>query len=167
MDKLGFKKINAENWLKPDPVIRYFTGMQNQEAYVQAMLMPRLLEKVPQDVQALFEVARGAMIYGYLFYPLYALASEQLFRVTEAAVTQKCKQLNIPRGKERYTERINWLAEQGVLDNTEAERWHTLRHLRNCASHVRSQSISPPGPAIDTLAMVAEDTCVEIFGRRA
>lgn len=44
-------------------------------------------EHVPKDIQVLFEVAKEAMVYGYYLYPLYNLATEQLYRVTEEAVT--------------------------------------------------------------------------------
>jgi len=32
----------------------------------------------------MYEAARASMCYGYFFYPLYTLATQQLFRVAEA-----------------------------------------------------------------------------------
>lgn len=157
MSNFGFKDIDAENWLEPDPVIRHFPGMQNQEDYVDAILAPRLSEKVPKDVQSLFEVARGALIYGYLFYPLYALATGQLFRVAEAAVAHKCTDLGIPKGQRKFQHRIDWLVERGEIPLDDAERWHALRRLRNSASHPTSQMILPPGMAVGILGTIAED----------
>jgi hypothetical protein len=37
-------------------------------------LAVELHEDVPADVHDLFAVARGTMLYGWFFYPLYALA---------------------------------------------------------------------------------------------
>ncbi len=75
MAKFGFKEINQQNWLEPDQAIKGFVtispaGMplsMSGEDWMRAILAPKLLEAVPQDVQALFEVARGALVYGYSF----------------------------------------------------------------------------------------------------
>ena len=157
MSEFGFKKIDSENWLKPDELIQHFTGMECMEDYVAEVLEPRLSDKVPQDIRALFEVARGALLYGYLFYPLYALAAGQLFRVGEGAIAHKCVQLGMPKEKKRFVERINWLMEKGIFSNDEADHWHTLRALRNSGSHATRQSIIPPGMAIEILAHIARD----------
>lgn len=158
INEFGFKKINAENWLKPDGVIQYLRGMRCMEGYVKVVLAPRLLKKVPQDVRALFDVARGALLYGYLFYPLYTLAAGQLFRVGEAAIAHKCLQLRAPKGKKRFEDRIDWLKQRGVLSQEEGDHWHTLRRLRNSDSHATRQSILPPDTALGILAGVARDS---------
>jgi hypothetical protein len=108
MSKFGFKKITPSNWLDPDKVLRGFVKMSSTGAqpltaddYLRHILSPELIESVPKDVRALFEVARGAMIYGYFFYPLFTLAAEQLFRVSEAAVSHKCKALGAPKSKRK------------------------------------------------------------------
>jgi len=157
MSKLPFKEIDADNWLKPDPVVLHFTGVERLMDYVETVLAPRLSRNVPQDVQELFEVARAAMLYGYLFYPLYALGMEQLFRVGEAAVASKCEQLGAPKDKKSFSDRIDWLTERGVFDRGEFSAWHTLRRLRNSASHPDSESLLAPGFAIGILGAVAKD----------
>ena len=48
-------------------------------------LEPQLDDQVPRSIRQLFEVARGAMVYGAFYNPLYALGYEQLYRVSEAA----------------------------------------------------------------------------------
>jgi hypothetical protein len=113
---------------------------------------------VPKNIQALFEVARGAIAYGYFFYPLYALAAEQLFRVAEAALKEKCRQLEMPTKPRRdFAKCIKWVAERGIISAREANRWHNIRHLRNAASHPKDQMISTPMDAIGTLTKVAEE----------
>lgn len=157
MSKLPFKEIDADNWLKPDPVVLHFTGMERPTDYVETVLAPRLSGNVPQSIQKLFEVARSAMLYGYLFYPLYTLGMEQLFRVGDAAVASRCEQLGIPKDKKKFSDRIDWLAEHGMFDRGEFSAWHALRRLRNAASHPDDQSIDTPGAAIGFLGGVAED----------
>jgi hypothetical protein len=44
---------------------------------------------VPEPIRELFDVARGAMIYGWFFYPLFRLGEDQLHRVVEAAVVAR------------------------------------------------------------------------------
>jgi hypothetical protein len=157
MSKLPFKEIDAHNWLNPDPVVLHFRGMEHATDYVRTVLAPRLSTNVPEDVRKLFEVARAAVLYGYLFYPLYTLGMEQLFRVGEAAVACKCEQLGIPKDKKKFSDRIDWLTERGVFDRGEFSRWHTLRRLRNAASHPERQPIDTPGSVIGFLDAVAED----------
>jgi len=165
MTKFGFKEITPSSWLEPDDVLKGFVRMSPDgrrhtitgEEYLRDILRPRLLESVPTGVQALFEVARGGMVYGYFFYPLYTLAAEQLFRVIEAAVAHKCKALGMPRSTRRFEKKIDWLVEEGVIPRSESARWHAARKLRNVASHPERQMILTPGNAIGMLERIAED----------
>lgn len=161
--KFGFKEITPSNWLEPDDVLKGFVRMSPDgeprsitgDDYLRDILRPELLESVPTDVQALFEVARGAMVYGYFFYPLYTLAAEQLFRVCEAAVAHKCKALEAPKSKETFKKRIDWLVDEGIIPSSEMTRWDAVRQLRNVASHPDRQSIFTPGNAIGMLEGIA------------
>ena len=125
------------------------------EDYLHCILRLELLESVPSDVKALFEVARGAMIYGYFFYPLYTLATEQLFRVVEAAVLRKCKDLEAPKSKQTFQQGIEWLISEGIIPVSAKPRWDAVRQLRNSTSHPNSQSIITPGIAIELLEKIA------------
>jgi hypothetical protein len=157
MSEGGIKQLTVENWLRPDDVIRYFVGMERAEDYVADVLRPKLSEQVPQDIHRLFDVARAIMLYGYLYYPLFTAGLEQLFRVGEAAIIHKCIQSASPASETRLEHRIDWLAEKGALSREEADYWHTLRHLRNSASHPTRQSIGPPGAAIGILYRLSQD----------
>jgi len=165
MTRLGFKKITPGNWLEPDHVLKGFVKVTpgecpltiTDEEYLRDILRPRLLDSVPADVQGLFEVARGAMAYGYFFYPLYTLAAEQLFRVVEASVTHQCKALGTPRSRATFKKRVDWLVERGIIARTESSRWDYVRKLRNAASHPERQMILTPGNAIGTLERIADD----------
>lgn len=137
--------------ISPDGRSRPITG----DEYLNHIFRPKLLESVPTEVQALFEVARGAMAYGYFFYPLYTLAAQQLFRVAEAAVVHKCKALGAPKSKRTFKKRIDWLVDKGTIPESKLNRWKAIRELRNAASHADCQSISTPGNAIELLEQIA------------
>ncbi len=123
------------------------------------ILKPNLNETVPTEVKALFEVARGSLVYGYFFYPLYTLGLEQLFRVAEAAVTRKCKTMEAPRAicKGGFLKKVKYLVEMKVIPNQKEEIWNAIRGLRNIASHPQDQSILAPGEAIGKLSRIADE----------
>jgi hypothetical protein len=165
MQDLGYKRITKETWLKPDRISTSFLissepevdDIKKGEAYLDMILRPRLNADVPIEVRKLYEVARGALVYGYFFYPLYTLACEQLFRVGETAITFRCKIVNPQLVKETFQRKIEFLFEKGILEDLEKQRWHSLRKLRNISSHPEDQSIYPPGPVIGILSHMAED----------
>jgi len=164
MNKFGVKEINQQSWLEPDDTIKAFVKLTSNgrpesmsgKDWLEQILKPKLMESVPQDVQALLEVARGALVYGYFFYPLYTLAAEQLFRVAEAAISHKCKTFSSLKSEEKFAEKIKWLVDKGVIPQTDIQAWNVIRELRNSASHPRSQSIITPSMAIGLLERVTE-----------
>lgn len=100
--------------------------------------------------------ARGALVYGCFFYPLYTLAAEQLFRVIEAAIVHRCEQLGAPNMRNLQSQ-ITWLINRGIIPSAEADRWDAARQLRNIASHPTNQAIFTPGMALNFLEGVAND----------
>lgn len=72
MTRFGFKELDSSNWLEPDFIMRAFVRIDPQAGptemkandWVEAIMAPSLLDEVPNDVQALYEVARGAMLCG-------------------------------------------------------------------------------------------------------
>jgi hypothetical protein len=87
-------------------------------------------------------VARGATLYGYFFYPLLTLGSEQLYRVHEAALRIKWLQTFPGRKKEAsFGQMLDELAANTPLDTYQQQRWTTVRQLRNFSSHPERQSI--------------------------
>lgn len=105
------------------------------------MLRPALGPNVPADITNLFDVARGAMLYGSFFYPLFTLGLEQVFRAAESAVTAKCRAIGIPRSEKTFEKRLGALHTRGVLSTQEHSRWTALRCLRNIASHPERQAL--------------------------
>lgn len=162
MANLGFKEITLENWSQPDSIHDFFVKLSPTgealpmaaEDWIRPLLIVSLSKKVPHDVQTLFEVARGAMVYGYYFYPLWTLGIEQLCRVTEAAVSHKCRSLGAPKSKRRFVDKIRWLENEKVISSTDEELLHDIRELRNSASHSTSQSIFTPGMVIPLMESI-------------
>lgn len=144
--------------------------------YLRAILEPQLTPVVPEDVRGLFEVARGVMVYGWLFYPLYTLGAEQCYRVVEAAVNLRYQQAGgmqsrVTGKKARpidLSAKLQWLTGKGIILEEGKLRWDSLRKLRNMASHPRHQSLCLPTQAISTLCDCSEvinllfrEQCVE------
>jgi hypothetical protein len=159
-EELGFKRITAANWTKPDEITLRFGPRQNspdEQPHLLHILSPTLQQDVPLEIRKLFEVARGAMVYSYYFYPLYTLGMEQLFRIGEATLFCKCRRLGYRKKKPGFSDLINFLVRKAVFDSSTAKRWDALRFLRNSASHLDRQSIYSPGMAIGTLERLADD----------
>ncbi len=166
MDKSKFKKLTKENWLKPDKASTSFVRVSPSkqlspilgEEWLHDILKPTLKETVPIDVYDLFEVARAAIAYGYFFYPLYALAGEQLFRVAETAVSIKCSEISAPKkATKNFKNKIEYLVLHKVIPENKKERWYAIRKLRNIASHPESQTILPPGNVIGILERITDE----------
>ena len=157
-DDIGFKKITFDNWREPDEISSMFITIPLHE-WMRFILKPNLIDVVPVEIKKLFEVARGALVYGYFFYPFYTLGLEQLFRVAEAAVTHKCKAMDAPHAicKDGFQEKIKYLVKMKAIPNQKEQKWTAIRKLRNIGSHPQDQSIFPLGEAIGKLASVADE----------
>ncbi len=126
------------------------------EEWLALFLDPTLSKSVPDNVRTLFEVARGSLAYGYFFYPLYTLACEQLFRVAEAAVSEKCKILGAPKKTRRFKDKVQFLFDSQVISEEERLDWDAVRHFRNSTSHPQQQMILPPGAVASLLFRIGE-----------
>lgn len=169
----GFKALTPENWQSEDEVPQYF--IRDPNVWIALYLGPKLGAQVPKDIAALFEVARGAMVYGWYFYPLLTLGTEQCYRIAEAAVRFRCKQLGEPvvsvakNGYERqrtFHDLCQALVQRGVIPESDVEFWKAARDLRNWVSHPQDQPILMPGQAAGTLRRTA-DKINELFSETA
>jgi hypothetical protein len=134
------KSLTVENLLAPDPTILIFQKLNlrtgevspiSQEEWTERFLAFQLSKDVPVQIVELFEVARGAMLYGYFFYPLYTLGLEQVYRVADTAVTAKCNIIGVPAKKMK----IESLVDAGIFTPNDAAEWNVIRQFRNLASH--------------------------------
>lgn len=161
----GIKSLTEANWLEPDKATAIWVQMTMGVAphsvaaakYLNMLSEPELSQNVPREVKRLFETARGATAYGWFFYPLFALAAEQCYRVVEAAVSEKCLQMGGPSRKVRLQKKIDWLIAKRVISEEKRTVWKALRELRNSVSHPEHQCIYDPGQSVGTLHICAEN----------
>jgi hypothetical protein len=73
-----FSKFSITDGTITDGTITPWTA----DDWAERFLSVGLSENVPESVRELFNVARGTIIYGSLFYPLFALGLAQAVRVT-------------------------------------------------------------------------------------
>ena len=160
----GFKQISLENLLTPDEHPSYPSRLRGDK-WVRECLKPQLNSSVPVEVTFLFEVARGAMVYGMFFLPLAALATEQGFRVLEAGARHRCKQLGLLKKKSAkpnafpdspFVDVVAALQKAGRIPNGDLAAWKSMVSLRNLFSHPTSQCIRNRQAAIEQLAYIAE-----------
>jgi hypothetical protein len=153
---MNFKRLTADDWDQPDETSRIFVrvspvaGVVKMDGndWARAFLAVELRDSVPSEVRDLFAVARGVLLYGWFFYPLYALGEEQLHRVADSAVAHRYRQLDGPRDKRArqpsLAERIEWLADHGAVPADTRPRWEAIRDLRNIGSHPDFQMLTHP-----------------------
>jgi hypothetical protein len=146
INDFGFKRLSVENWLTVDPawagVAMSASRPDPSEAWVHDLSQITLTTNAPLAIRKLFETARGTLVYSLMFYPLLALGAEQLFRVLEASAAFKCNEMGAtPKRSRTFENKIDWLAEQGVIAAEDKPRWHAARHLRNDTSHPKDQNI--------------------------
>jgi hypothetical protein len=171
---LGFKQLTLDNWTEADPVNRNFARLSplvgpiqmGQGDWARQFLGVELGGEVPAEIRDLFAIARGAMLYGWFFYPLFRLGEEQLYRVLEAAARLRYRQLGGEKVRPHYQQAIDLLAERGAIPAFEVERWSAARRLRNNASHPEQAAVVPPGFALRMLQRSSADI-EALFARRA
>lgn len=165
MKDFGFKKLDTENWLEPDKVLNILHRVQ-PDGTTRPILANELIEDiqkakledfVPDEIIKLFEVARGTMIYGYFFYPIFTLAAEQFTRIAETAINIKCSALNLPKSRDTFKKKIDWLLQESFLSNDAHNKWKSTIELRNTFSHPKRQNIFNPAMSINLMNAVAEN----------
>lgn len=163
---MSFKKLSAHNWTEADPVSAQFwrdSPVVNHpvemdgDAWARTFLAEELKPHVPENIRALFDVARGALLYGWFFYPLFRLGEEQLYRVVEAAAKARYRQTAGPEPLPNFKRVIEHLVDVGVIPEADQPRWDAARNLRNRASHPHQQTVLPPGMVLTTLKATAHD----------
>jgi hypothetical protein len=164
MKELGFKKINAQNWLQPDQVLnsehRILPDGTSRPLFptewLEIIQKPKLNNKVPDEIHKLFEVARGTMSYGYFFYPIFTFAAEQFTRIAEAAMNIKCEQLKISKSRDTFNNKVDLLFKKSILSESLYHKWKSNVKIRNMSSHPTRQNIINPAMAIKLMSAIAD-----------
>ena len=152
---LQFSRITKENWLDPDRK-DYVPFDVTQDEWVEPFLAARLESNVPTGILQVFEVARGAMIYSWFFYPLATLGFEQCARIAEFAAREACRCRSLQPDREDFYNYIKELVKAGVLSQVNESRWQAQRHLRNNRSHIQNLMLIDPVQAKNCLETTAE-----------
>ena len=165
-DRLGFKCLTPQNMLEPDPVTLGFAIRRDGEDefreatgddWARHILAPQLDEGLPEELYGLFEAARGMLVYGFYFYPVFTLGMGRLYQVADAATVHRCRQLGASKKKsETFAGRIKWLGERGMFSDEQRCRWDATRSLRNTTSHEERQSIFLGTSAITAVSVTAK-----------
>ncbi|MBN9545442.1 MAG: hypothetical protein J0I19_08210 [Alphaproteobacteria bacterium] len=160
-EQFGFKRLSLDNWLTIDPAWRGVV-MSNSVgrpdlSWVHDLVQTNLSPEVPIEVRNLFDVARGALIYSLVFYPLLALGIEQMYRVADVATVVRCTAASADdKATKRYVDRIDWLGKNDIIAGEDIQRWHALRMLRNDTSHPKDQMIMAPGIVLSMISDIIE-----------
>lgn len=165
MKEFGFKKLGKINWLEPDKALNGLHRILSDgssrpilhDELIDDIQKPRLNDFVPFEINKLFEVARGTMFYGYFFYPIYTLASEQFTRIAETAINIKCDTLNCPKSKNTFSKKVDWFLQESILSIDSHKKWKSIVQLRNNFSHPSRQNIFNPAMAINLMDAVAKN----------
>ncbi len=163
MANIGIKELTVGNWLVPDEVSTCFVNLLPDgsikpitgEMYAEVILSIKLKEGVPVEIHKLFEVAKGAMLYGFLFYPLFTLGMEQICRVAETAISHICNKKQAPKRIRDFKDKIDWLVKNSVISETDRSFWEFVRMHRNFSSHPKMQTILAPGRNIEIIRSIA------------
>ena len=172
----GVKHPTAENWLDPDETGRGFgelnlaTGEHRAASgrgWTEQFLAVELDATVPTEIRDMWEVARGVALYGWFYYPLYAIAEHQLRRVADAAVLHRYRQAGGPPRSKRDAEgevrwpalqrRVEWLISSGVISPEKRHRWDTMRELRNETTHASIRHLVMPLDVLRLLDLLAPE----------
>lgn len=157
------KPLTVENWTEADPANRAFGRLDTSTGAVAQMdgddwarrfLAVELDSRVPDDLREMFDIARGACLYGWFFYPLYTVGQEHLFRISEAAAIERVRQLEGPE-LSNFKRAIDWLTAKDALREDHLHLWTSAKDLRNLSAHARSPQIHMPGDALRMLKSVA------------
>jgi hypothetical protein len=160
----GIKKLTIDNWLERDPIMLAFARLSptgrsypiEKEQLVTEFLAIELSPEVPTEIRTMFRTAQGVLLYGYFYYPLYAVGLGELSRTAESALAKKFKELGGPRNAGTFHKRLEWMLDH--FTQRQFEIWDGIRDLRNFVSHPKYQMVGPPREARQEACVIAHST---------
>jgi len=126
-----------------------------KEVLAERFLSIDLSPDVPPEIRTLYRTARGVLLYGYFFYPLFVVGLGEISRTAEAAAARRFKDLNGPKKRRTFAARLEWLHEAGHLRDEEKFIWDTIRRDRNETAHPTYQMVQPPADLVRDLRVAA------------
>lgn len=161
----GVKSVTPENWLEQDGAAAIWVNLDMRdgtvrpttgEDWIKSVNTIRLDPVVPIEVADLFEFAKGGLGYGYFYYPLFTLVTQQLLRVADIAIEVLFDSLAIKPKPRSLDRRIVILRERWLIDDDQYFMLDLLRYMRNSATHGSSRTIMMPTGAIRDISWVAD-----------
>ncbi len=119
------------------------------------ILKVTLVEPVPFDVRRTFFFARNAMCYGFWYYPLITMGSQQILRVADYA-TEVAGSANGLTPHRNFRPRIDQLITAGVIDAAHLQTWEVICRFRNTSTHPAWQQIWGIPQTIQVVRTVAD-----------
>ncbi len=159
MRRMDSKRLTADNFLLPDPLTGEFTGPDGDSRvhrlsamdWAHEILSIELGESVPEAVRNRFELARGVLLYGYFWYPLWVQGTMEALHAAELALEAACAAEHGPKRLATAESRIEWLAKRHVLGAEEAGTWRSLLDVRNALADAGETTILTPRTSLDVL----------------
>lgn len=163
MERMDSKRLTAENFLLPDPLTGEFTGRDGDGRehrlsavdWAHEILVIGLDEAVPEAARNRFELARGILLYGYFWYPLWVQGTVEALRGAEVALEAACEAEHGAKRLSTAESRIEWLEKKDVLDAEEACTWMSLVRVRDALAEARQTPMLTPGRSLEILDTVA------------
>ncbi len=148
----ALRRLDPNRWLEFDGPC--FLGLQRDEkTWLREFAHVELSPTAPDEVHAMFETSRGAMVYSWFYYPLATLGLEHCFRTLELAVRLR---VGDAKPKNTFETNLKLLFERGILAVPSKPRWDAARSLRNSACHPSGRDLTDPGHALSILHTTAE-----------
>jgi len=94
------------------------------------------------------------MVYSWFLYPLATLGLEQLLRVGQLAVRERCVQLG--KAQDDFHAELSALVSAKILSTEDENRWLALGRLCDGRDFLAGVTLLDPGQAIGTLRLITD-----------
>ncbi|MGH7743784.1 MAG: hypothetical protein ACREQ5_03060 [Candidatus Dormibacteria bacterium] len=151
---------NLEQFFERDPTNDFFSLLTLEHLYESVSQYCALHEGVPDDIRDYFHVVVTLFLYGWLYYPFYALASERSFFALEMALRKRLPPKKLDKkGRDRRSlgdllreaKNAGLLRDEGFpsLENRRANADELNQHMAEILG--RNPESQPPVPYVDVL----------------
>lgn len=151
---------NLEQFFERDPTNDFFSLLTLEHLYESVSQYCTLHEGVPDDIRDYFHVVVTLFLYGWLYYPFYALASERSFFALEMALRKRLPPKKLDKkGRDRRSlgdllreaKNAGLLRDEGFpsLENRRANADELNQHMAEILG--RNPESQPPVPYVDVL----------------
>lgn len=150
------------NVLEPDPRNLTFVRVDGQSGEASRLTIAdhyelvariELSAGIPDEIRSSFETVKTLVLYGWLYYPFFAMS-----HIYTALTVEMALRIRLPKSsKDRrgLAELFEEADSQGLMPKS-GFNVEPFRRLRNSFVHAKSQTILPPGYAIDMLSISAK-----------